>query len=142
MRRWGVGSAAAADVGGAGGRGAVGFGRIRRRTEKNVGGEDLIEGAAAAGPGNFVTTSTAVGSRIVVPSQSPSPRLLSAETRLAQEKAALEDALPQHCHAEVTSAGSDFEWSFRISGLHGTLYQVRFRPELHALASFPRPLPS
>lgn len=52
----------------------------------------------------------------------PSPRLSAAGKRLAEEKSWLVD-LPQHCIAEPTRA-SDFVWSFRVSGLHGTLYQV------------------
>jgi len=53
-----------------------------------------------------------------------SPRFLSAESRLAQEKAWLAEGLPPYCHAEP-SHGSDFVWLFKVSGLHGTLYQVR-----------------
>lgn len=52
-----------------------------------------------------------------------SPRSLSAEFRLTQEKAWLAEDLPENCHAEVMR-GSDFMWSFRVSGLHASLYQV------------------
>lgn len=56
---------------------------------------------------------------------SPSPRLLTAESRLSQEKVWVED-LPEYYHAEVMQGYSGFVWSFRVSGLHGTLYQVGF----------------
>lgn len=55
--------------------------------------------------------------------QAPSPRLSAAGKRLAEEKSWLSE-LPEYCVAEPTR-GSDFVWSFRVSGLHGTSYQVR-----------------
>lgn len=70
-----------------------------------------------------MSSSTGGGLVVTAPSPAPSPRLLSAESRLAQEKAWLVEDLPPYCHAEVMR-GSDFVWSFRVSGLHGTLYQV------------------
>lgn len=81
-----------------------------------------VVGAAGAGGGS-AAAAAGMGMVGIAHSPAPSPRLLSAESRLAQEKAWLVD-LPQYCHAEVTQA-SDFVWSFRVSGLHGTLYQVR-----------------
>lgn len=62
-----------------------------------------------------------------------SPRLSAAEKRLAQEKKWLVDT-PSYCFAEPMRA-SDFVWSFRVSGLHGTAYQVR-RCSVSALCVF------
>ncbi|CAM9131727.1 unnamed protein product, partial [Discosporangium mesarthrocarpum] len=65
-------------------------------------------------------------------------RMPSAEERLSLEKTWLSE-LPESCHAEPSSS-TDFLWTFRISGLHGTLYQeagkVAFR------AYFPRDYPN
>lgn len=87
------------------------------------GGRGIGGAVGAAGAGGGSAAAGVVGVMGVAHSPAPSPRLLSAESRLAREKAWLVD-LPQYCHAEVTRA-SDFVWSFRVSGLHGTLYQVR-----------------
>lgn len=60
---------------------------------------------------------------MTVPAQpAPSPRQTAAEKRLAQEKGWLRD-MPRYCFAEPMPK-SDFVWSFRISGFHGTVYQV------------------
>lgn len=83
-----------------------------------------MEGSAAAMSGGVASASRAiVAAAAAAPAPALSPRSMSAE-RLAQEKARLADDLPQHCHAEPIR-GSDFVWSFKIAGLHGSLYQVR-----------------
>lgn len=89
-------------------------------------GTGAMAGAVAVAGFGSTSEATAGGGALVVtaPSPAPSPRLLSAESRLAQEKAWLVEDLPPYCHAEVMRS-SDFVWSFRVSGLHGTLYQVR-----------------
>lgn len=100
--------------------GGGGGGGVEERRESNA-----AEQARRRGDGGIVglTSGTAAAAAPRAP-PALSPRFLSAESRLAQEKAWLADGLPQHCHAEP-SHGSDFVWSFKVSGLHGTLYQVR-----------------
>lgn len=81
-----------------------------------------VEGAGEA-DGRAGGTTAVVRGKGTAPS--PSPRLLTAESRLAQEKVWVED-LPEYYHAEVMQGNSGFVWSFRVSGLQGTLYQVGF----------------
>lgn len=80
-------------------------------------------GPAAATARMVSGGSSRVAGAAAAPTPALSPRFLSAESRLAQEKIWLADGLPQHCHADPIR-GSDFVWSFKVAGLHRTLYQV------------------
>ena len=92
--------------------------RMTSAEEGNVElGDDSIGGGPDAGGGRGAGIPRGKGTM-----PSPSPRLLSAESRLAQEKTWLKN-LPIHCHAEAMRC-SDFVWSFRVSGLDGTPYEV------------------
>lgn len=96
-----------------------------RRGSDAAGNGNREQGAKTEGTGG--AEGRAGGATAVVRGKgtapSPSPRLLTAESRLAQEKVWVED-LPEYYHAEVMKGGSGFVWSFRVSGLQGTLYQV------------------
>eukprot|EP00903_Cladosiphon_okamuranus_P015566 g14371.t1 len=130
---------------------AGGGAMVRAHSSRKEGGGGSGPGSGSGpGPGASRTTSGEGPSRVtagaaaavVAPPPPPppalSPRFLSAESRLAQEKRWLADGLPQYCYAEPIR-GSDFIWSFKVAGLHGTLYQeigkVSFR------AHFPRDYP-
>lgn len=101
-------------------QGGGGGGDLDERRESNA-----ADSAAASvrRPGDVGGVRLAPGTAVARAPPVLSPRFLSAESRLAQEKAWLADGLPPYCHAEP-SDGSDFVWSFKVSGLHGTLYQV------------------
>lgn len=109
---------AAASAGAGGPTGAIVRAHSSRHMERHAtsppgeAGPSLSRAAGPPPPPPAATTNPAL-----------SPRFLSAESRLAQEKAWLADALPQHCQAEPIR-GSDFVWSFKVAGLHRTLYQV------------------
>ena len=82
-----------------------------------------VRSSGGSGPSSRAGTAAAMAAAAAPTPPALSPRFLSAESRLAQEKAWLADSLPQHCLAEPIR-GSDFVWSFKVAGLHRTLYQV------------------
>lgn len=86
-------------------------------------------GSRAPPPVDTASAGMAGGAVVDEIASVPSPRLSAAEKRLQEEKQWLED-LPRYCFAEP-NRGSDFVWSFRVSGLHGTMYQVRVPYMLH-----------
>lgn len=94
-----------------------------RRREESAGAAALTASSGGVFPDGRGGGAGGVAGALV-PGPAMSPRYLSAEARLAQERAWLAEGLPPYCEAE-TSHASDFTWSFKVAGLHGTLYQVR-----------------
>lgn len=97
-----------------------------RSAENRRGGNSAdMGGSRPAPPVDTASAGIAGGAVVDGAAPVPSPRLSAAERRLQEEKQWLVD-VPRYCFAEPTR-GSDFVWSFRVSGLHGTMYQVCIR---------------